>query len=67
MLDLTLIGKRYVKITLVMDNLGTHKSGALYDTYKPGKAKQLWDRFDFVYTPKHGSWLNSGSKLYLTG
>ena len=46
------------KITLVMDNLNTHKPGALYDTYKPEKAKQLWDRFEFVYTPKHGSWLN---------
>lgn len=22
------------------------------------KAKALWDRFDFVDTPKHGSWLN---------
>ena len=21
-------------------------------------AKALWDRFEFVYTPKHGSWLN---------
>ena len=41
-----------------MDNLGTHKPGALYDTYKPERAKQLWDRFEFVYTPKHGSWLN---------
>jgi len=46
------------KITLVMDNLGTHKPGALYETYKPEKAKQIWDRFNFVYTPKHGSWLN---------
>lgn len=46
------------RITLVMDNLGTHKPGALYETYKPEVAKQLWDRFDFVYTPKHGSWLN---------
>jgi len=46
------------KITLVMDNLGTHKPGALYEAYPPEKAKQLWDRFDFVYTPKHGSWLN---------
>ena len=25
---------------------------------KPEKAKELWDRFEFVYTPKHGSWLN---------
>ena len=46
------------RITLVMDNLGTHKPGALYETFKPEKAKALWDRFEFVYTPKHGSWLN---------
>ena len=24
----------------------------------PDVAKALWDRFEFVYTPKHGSWLN---------
>ena len=46
------------KITLVMDNLNTHTPGALYETFLPEKAKVLWDRFEFVYTPKHGSWLN---------
>jgi hypothetical protein len=46
------------KITLVMDNLNTHTPGALYETFCPDKAKALWDRFEFVYTPKHGSWLN---------
>lgn len=46
------------KITLVMDNLGTHKPGALYEVFEPKEAKRIWDRFDFVYTPKHGSWLN---------
>ncbi len=46
------------KITLVMDNLNTHTPGALYETFPPAQAKQLWDRFEFVYTPKHGSWLN---------
>lgn len=46
------------KITLVMDNLNTHKPGSLYATFTPDQAKKLWDRFDFVYTPKHGSWLN---------
>ena len=46
------------KITLVMDNLNTHVPGSLYETFPPDKAKELWDRFDFVYTPKHGSWLN---------
>lgn len=46
------------KITLVMDNLNTHIPGSLYETFPPPKAKALWDRFEFVYTPKHGSWLN---------
>jgi len=46
------------KITLVMDNYDTHKPGALYETFPAEKAKALWDRFEFVYTPKHGSWLN---------
>lgn len=46
------------RIVLVMDNLNTHTPGSLYETYAPEEAKALWDRFDFVYTPKHGSWLN---------
>ena len=46
------------KITLVMDNLNTHRPGALYEAYPPKQAKALWDRFEFVHTPKHGSWLN---------
>ena len=46
------------KITLVMDNLNTHKAGSLYEVFSPEKANALWDRFEFVYTPKHGSWLN---------
>ena len=46
------------KITLLMDNLNTHTPGSLYEAFTPEQAKQLWDRFDFVYTPKHGSWLN---------
>jgi hypothetical protein len=46
------------KITLVMDNLATHKPSALYETFPPDEAKSIWDRFEFVYTPKHGSWLN---------
>lgn len=46
------------RITLVMDNLNTHEPGSLYETFPPPVAKTLWDRFEFVYTPKHGSWLN---------
>jgi len=45
-------------ITLVMDNLGTHTQGALYERYEPAEAKRILDRFEFVFTPKHGSWLD---------
>ena len=46
------------KITLVMDNFKTHSASAFYEAFEPAEAKRLWDRFEFVYTPKHGSWLN---------
>jgi hypothetical protein len=46
------------KITLVMDNLNTHTAGSFYETFIPEQAKSLWERFEFIYTPKHGSWLN---------
>jgi len=55
------IARRYCqaeKITLVMDNLNTHCPGSLYETFPPVVAKTLWNRFEFIYTPKHGSWLN---------
>jgi len=50
--------KRAKRITLVMDNLSTHKPGSLYEAFPPQEAKRLWDRFEFMYTPIHGSWLN---------
>lgn len=50
--------KDAVKIRLVMDNLNTHKPSALYEAFPPHEAKRIWDRFEFIYTPKHGSWLN---------
>jgi hypothetical protein len=46
------------KIILVMDNLNTHGPGSLYEVFNPEEAKRIWDKFEFVYTPKHGSWLN---------
>lgn len=46
------------RITLVMDNLSTHRPSALYEAFEPPEAKRLWDRFEFIPTPKHGSWLN---------
>jgi len=45
-------------ITLVMDNLASHSAAALYETFEPSEAKRIWDRLEFVFTPKHGSWLN---------
>lgn len=46
------------RITLVMDNLNTHTGASLYRAFAPGKARALLDKLEFVYTPKHGSWLN---------
>jgi transposase len=46
------------RIILVMDNYKTHSASAFYETFEPEEAKRLSDRFEFVYTPKHGSWLN---------
>jgi transposase len=45
-------------ITLVMDNLSTHKKAALYEVFAPEEAKRIADKLDIHYTPKHGSWLN---------
>lgn len=45
-------------INLVMDNLNTHQPGSLYEVFEPEEANRLLKRFNFVYTPKHGSWLN---------
>jgi len=46
------------KIQLVMDNFKTHTASAFYETFQAEEAKRLYDRFEFVFTPKHGSWLN---------
>jgi hypothetical protein len=46
------------RITLVMDNFGTHTIGAFYEAFSHEEAKRLVDRFEFVFTPKHGSWLD---------
>ena len=54
----SLINTRMHNSSHWMDNLNTHTPGALYETFPPEKTKALWDQFEFVYTPKHGSWLN---------
>lgn len=46
------------RITLVMDNLSTHTGASLYKAFPPEQARSLLEKLEFVYTPKHGSWLN---------
>ena len=46
------------KIVLVQDNLSTHKPASLYEAFPPAEARRLVERFEWHYTPKHGSWLN---------
>ena len=47
------------RITLVLDNLSTHSGASLYKSFPPAKARALLDKLELVYTPKHGSWLNT--------
>jgi len=46
------------KVILVMDNLNTHTTSALYENFPPDEAFRLAQRLEIHYTPKHGSWLN---------
>ena len=46
------------KIILVQDNLSTHKPASLYEAFPAPEARRLVERFEWHYTPKHGSWLN---------
>jgi hypothetical protein len=46
------------KIVLVTDNLNTHSNVSLYKAFSPEEAHRLAARFEWHYTPKHGSWLD---------
>jgi hypothetical protein len=46
------------KIILVADNLNTHNPASFYTAYEPKIAYNLAHKYEFHYTPKHGSWLN---------
>jgi transposase len=46
------------KVILVCDNLNTHTRGAFYEMFDASLARSLVRRLEFVYTPRHGSWLN---------
>jgi hypothetical protein len=45
-------------VTLVMDNLNTHGPASLYEAFEPAEARRPAARFEWHYTPRHGSWLN---------
>ena len=46
------------RIIVVLDNLNTHGPASFYEAFAPAEARRLTQRFEFHYTPKHGSWLN---------
>ena len=46
------------RITLIQDNLRAHKKSALYELFQPERARSILEKLEFVFTPKHGSWLN---------
>jgi hypothetical protein len=50
--------QRADKIVLVQDNLNTHSPASLYEAFAPDEARRLFERFEWHYTPKHGSWLD---------
>ena len=45
-------------IVLVQDNLSVHSKASLYQAFPGTRSKALVQRFEWHYTPKHGSWLN---------
>src|SRR5437899_7786945 len=46
------------KIVLVQDNLNIHSKASLYEAFPAPDARRLVERFEWHYTPKHGSWLD---------
>jgi hypothetical protein len=50
--------RRAIRITLVCDNLNTHKLSSLYQAFPASEALRIARRLEIVHTPKHGSWLN---------
>jgi hypothetical protein len=46
------------QIVVVLDNLNTHGPASFYEALSPAQAHALARRFEFHFTPKHGSWLN---------
>ena len=47
------------KIRVILDNLNTHKKVSLCATFEPETTSRIAKKLEFIYTPKHGSWLNA--------
>ncbi len=45
-------------VRVILDNLDTHRTASLYETFPAVEARRIAKRLEFDYTPKHGSWLN---------
>jgi len=46
-------------LRVVSDNLNIHKEKSFYEAFSEDEAKQILDKIEFHYTPKHASWLNA--------
>jgi hypothetical protein len=46
------------RIRVVMDNLSTHTTRALYEAFPAPETHRVTHRLEFHYTPKHASWRN---------
>jgi len=62
------------RCVLVEDNLNTHTSAALYETFAPAKSHSILDRLELHFTTKHSSWfdmaeikMNVLSRQFLNG
>jgi hypothetical protein len=56
-----LVEERYPdaeRICVVQDNLNTHTTGALYETFPLAQARRIMASLEFCFTPKHANWLN---------
>ncbi|MBE9077758.1 transposase [Romeria aff. gracilis LEGE 07310] len=53
-----IVSSNSIKTAAAAVDRNTHTKGAFYEAFEPERARQLVQRIEFCYTPKHGSWLN---------
>ena len=57
-MQLALLYPNAIKIKVILDNLNTHDFASFYKLLTAQQANELKARFEFIYTPIKGSWLN---------